>query len=665
MSATPRNSTTPVPKDDITGFYMCVGSCLVSLLLTAATFGQMPRSIWVWEHETYRMLDENPGTYRKDTLDFLQRRGVGTIYLYADQYHQNAVNDYRPCDPNNPSGCPANRNVLTDNPDQYRSLISDIHSRGMNVYALLGSAFLHSYLWHRPENRDQALTAFQNVLSYNAMTSDPNERFDGFNTDLEPWSDSDFAGNEVQHAQWYLDTQAQMVQLRDQAVSRGDPGADIPVGPAMAFWTDGPAGAVTPFQWQNQTKPWSEHNQDVHDYVTIMDFRDTANGRVSNPSGDPSQTDNGNGLIGHAKVEAAYAQSIDKPFYIGLLTGPASPSVGQITFLQEGAEWMERELALTQDYFTNQVPNTAFAGLAIQDLIDYQRLVHLHWSESSDGVWGDANKWKIFEHNRPFETRPSGSLPRELDGILIQPDTDATVTGPMQDMTIFWLTIGAKTDGVATLDLQGHQLTVTHGAVIENRGRLSGHGTVSADVGIKSGGDVQVLSGDMITFNGGVHSAPGSTFSGNGTFRFNGGYHPADGPMSVGFEGSVVLGTDNTLTVELGGLDIGQFDQLVIDGDATIGGDLVVQLIDGFTLATNQRYTILSVKGILNGRFNDLSDGQLVGHFGQDLFITYTGGLDGKNVQLFTVPEPSTTIILATTGWVCLYGRRRRNTNRN
>ncbi len=102
-----------------------------------------------------------------------------------------------------------------------------------------------------------------------------------------------------------------------------------------------------------------------------------------------------------------------------------------------------------------------------------------------------------------------------------------------------------------------------------------------------------------------------------------------------------------TLEMELGGLVPGiEFDQLTVTGLAALGGTLEISLHNGFSLSPGDSFEILDIGGMRNGEFNGLTEGALVGNFGEDLFITYAGG-DGNDVVLFTqVPEPEALLLL-------------------
>lgn len=127
---------------------------------------------------------------------------------------------------------------------------------------------------------------------------------------------------------------------------------------------------------------------------------------------------------------------------------------------------------------------------------------------------------------------------------------------------------------------------------------------------------------------------------------------------------SLYLASASTLEIELGGLVAGdEYDQLLINGNATMLGSLTVSLIDGFTLARNQEFLIADVGGVLSGQFTGLGEGDLVGNFGGvDLFISYGAG-NGNDISLFTssVPEPSPLMLLAAFVTCGLARRRKRN----
>ncbi|MEZ6095288.1 MAG: hypothetical protein R3C03_13830 [Pirellulaceae bacterium] len=148
-------------------------------------------------------------------------------------------------------------------------------------------------------------------------------------------------------------------------------------------------------------------------------------------------------------------------------------------------------------------------------------------------------------------------------------------------------------------------------------------------------------------------------FTGGGDVFLLGDLRPGNSPDSVLYDGNLFLGSSTGTYIELGGVDIGDFDQMLVSGDLNLAGDLFVSLIDGHTLGANQFYMIGDVGGNLLGQFSGLGEGSLVGTFGgRDLFITYGAG-DGNDIGLFTaVPEPNSAIFVALLGLAVLRQRR-------
>ena len=159
----------------------------------------------------------------------------------------------------------------------------------------------------------------------------------------------------------------------------------------------------------------------------------------------------------------------------------------------------------------------------------------------------------------------------------------------------------------------------------ENGMAITAHGTLTGDRGTVEG---DVTSRGLVSPGQGLGIL---TIDGNYTQELVVSWEPA-----------------GTLAIELGGVAAGQFDQLVVTGDVSLDGLLDVQLVPGFQLGLNQRFDILPVGGSLEGTFYGLAEGDPVGTFdGVDLFITY-GGPAAPGVALYTVPEPTSFVLMFT-----------------
>jgi len=296
------------------------GWCALAACAYAAS--QAPRAVWVWEEDSFRLLDDE--RFRDDTVAFPGRQRIATLYLYADAFQ--------------------GRNILAHEPERYRRLIAALRDRGIRVYALLGSAPLRTQEYVLPEKRAAAVRMFGEVLAFNAA-SEAASRFDGANLDIEPDLLDDWGEQRPLRARQYLDLGAEFMHMKKAA------GATLAVGPAMPFWFDG-----IDVEWNGATRPLSAHTQDLYDYVAIMDDRNFAEGRDR--------------IIAHARDEIEHANAAGRKVVLGVETLDTTPP--KVTFFGKSAAELEEQLALTERAFR---PDPSFAGFAIHHLAPYRALV--------------------------------------------------------------------------------------------------------------------------------------------------------------------------------------------------------------------------------------------------------------------------------------------------
>lgn len=277
------------------------------------------RAIWTWEQPSYDMVRDPDNAAA--AFAFLRAQHIDVIYLYADTFQ--------------------GENLLTTRPELYRQFVSHAHRQGLRVYALLGSAYLHSEGMILPERRAEALAMVERVLAFN-KASRSHERFDGINLDIEPHVLDEWPEKQLELLGLYLDLGQALMDLKRSS------GQTLLVGPAIPFWFDGIA-----LNWHGRTAPVSEHVIDIYDYATLMDYRDHA-------AGD-------DGIIGNAADEMAYAARTHKHIVIGVHVSPDEIQKTSFNHLAEAD--LERELALTAKAFKN---NPAFAGFAIHHFRTYQ-----------------------------------------------------------------------------------------------------------------------------------------------------------------------------------------------------------------------------------------------------------------------------------------------------
>ncbi len=221
--------------------------------------------------------------------------------------------------------------------------------------------------------------------------------------------------------------------------------------------------------------------------------------------------------------------------------------------------------------------------------------------------------------------------------------------------------LGLTNDGLmsfsaGTTDVFGDVDQTSRGQIV-----TSGGGTTTFFDDVKHNGvEIRTFLGSRTVFLGDQSGA--GNFTGTGVVEYAGDLRPGNSPASVSYEGDVFMNSSVNSFFELGGLASGAFDQLRIAGDLNLDGNLLVSLINGFSLAANEQFLIGDIGGNLTGHFNGLNEGSLVGNFGgQNLFITYAAG-NGNDIGLFTtaIPEPGSGLILVglITG-LSFYRRRR------
>ena len=318
-----------------------VGLRVVALLLLACcalaapaqAAPRAPRAVWIWEEDSFRLLDDDE--FRNDTMAFLEQQRISTLYLYADEFR--------------------GRNVLAHEPERYRRLIAALHGRGFRVYALLGSAPLRTQEYVLPEKRAAAVRMFGEVLAFDSA-SEAAARFDGVNLDIEPYLLDDWSDLKPLRARQYLDLGAEFMRMKKAA------GATLAVGPAMPFWFDG-----IDVEWNGATRPLSAHTQDLYDYVAIMDYRNFAEGR--------------DGIIAHGRDEIDHANAAGRKVVIGVETLDTTPA--KITFFGKSLADLDEQLALVECAFR---ADPSFAGFAIHHLAPYRALVAASKSRAVGGA---------------------------------------------------------------------------------------------------------------------------------------------------------------------------------------------------------------------------------------------------------------------------------------
>jgi hypothetical protein len=132
----------------------------------------------------------------------------------------------------------------------------------------------------------------------------------------------------------------------------------------------------------------------------------------------------------------------------------------------------------------------------------------------------------------------------------------------------------------------------------------SGGGPTTFFDDVANQGEIRTTAGSFTVFYGATTGA--GSYTGAGTVNFEGDLKPGNSAAAISFGGDVVFGAESALDIELGGIAAGSgYDQLNVAGKLTLGGELDLSLINGFTPAIGQAFDILNWS-TLSGTFSSV-----------------------------------------------------------
>jgi hypothetical protein len=324
-----------------------------------------------------------------------------------------------------------------------------------------------------------------------------------------------------------------------------------------------------------------------------------------------------------------------------LFFGQEGSSTGAFAQAYFGSE--DEGLSPLNDH--NEVTFVRLAGVnGAQSVMKFS--VDPQWGSPTSGSWDVAANWLFATLPGPDGTT---TIPGQASGPIV-------VTGPAAPTTVSTLAIGGGASKTAELDVQnGGPLTATIEVLVFPNGILGGTGSVtSADIGNSQGGMLTghltlngpvfndgLINGDF-TFNGNVTNELTGAIEGNHTFNGNvtnfGTISPGHSPGTVTVNRNLTLQAEieqgllagSDLEIEIGGPNPSDYDVIDVNGHATLGGQLNVTFINGFTPTAGQRFHILNASSV-SGTF-DAVTGAVV--------TSFDGGLE--------IAAPSAVTVTAT-----------------
>jgi T5SS/PEP-CTERM-associated repeat protein len=245
------------------------------------------------------------------------------------------------------------------------------------------------------------------------------------------------------------------------------------------------------------------------------------------------------------------------------------------------------------------------------------------------------------------------------------------------------LAVGQRSKvSIAPAGLPGTAVVGTHGAISVNANgtfssdhflQVDGTFTVDATSGLAIVGDDPGTfgRGKLFVSSNGTLSGTGTIFGrlvlAGGAIGFTGHVQPGHSPGTLTIAGDFEQQAGGVLDIQIAGTTPGAFDVLSIRGDAgagvagnaTIGGDLSLEFLDGFAPRAGDRFDFLTATGSLTGQFEHVEVLNLAPGFQFDL--RNEGGhlaMVALN-DAVSVPEPAASGLLILS--VLALPRRRRH----
>jgi hypothetical protein len=152
-------------------------------------------------------------------------------------------------------------------------------------------------------------------------------------------------------------------------------------------------------------------------------------------------------------------------------------------------------------------------------------------------------------------------------------------------------------------------LFTNSGTVEARSGTLSfGNYTQTGGSLTLAGGNVGAMSGATIMLNGGMLSGAGTV---EGALHNNARVNVGGTPGTLTIKGAYTQTSAGVLNVELAGNTTGTFDQLVVQGRATLAGTLNIAPINGYVPAKGQTFAVITYTS-RSGNFATVSNGYTI-----------------------------------------------------
>ncbi len=260
-----------------------------------------------------------------------------------------------------------------------------------------------------------------------------------------------------------------------------------------------------------------------------------------------------------------------------------------------------------------------------------------------------------------LEVRGDAALSGTGEVVLANSSANINWASPGTGNEPFNLTNQSTIRGFGRLGYSGNPGLLTNQHILRAEGgTLSVYSNITID---NTNGIIEVADGATLSAN----SLGGGLLRGDGTLRTDiantGTVNPGMALGMLTIDGDYQQAATGSMLIEIAGLTLGsEYDQLIVDGNAILGGTLDFRFLDGFAPMTGDRFDFFTVDGSLSGDWPNVRIENLAPGFEYDLlFDSGVYSLIARN-DAVSVPEPSTVVLSAMAG-LALLGitvRRRR-----
>lgn len=265
---------------------------------------QKVKATWLWHTD---LIASEPDRI----LSFAKEQGVNLLYLKVDTSRK---------------------------PAYYQPFMKKASEAGVKVHALGGHA-----KWGLEQNRSMILTLTDWVVAYNRNVAEE-EKFSGIHLDIEPYLLTEWKTDQASLLrQWMGNVEAYIGRAKQDPTL--EVGCDIPFWLDNTYLPDAPATSIA--EWLIS----------MHDHVTVMAYRDRAEGP--------------NSISALVPQELGWANALGKKIVVAVDTKQSGEG-DFVTFFEEGKAHMDAELAVLSSMLS---VNPSYAGTAIHSYEYWQPLM--------------------------------------------------------------------------------------------------------------------------------------------------------------------------------------------------------------------------------------------------------------------------------------------------